>query len=707
MSNAQGQVTCAKIYLDEVKPDKGPVFLNQKYSGLSTSKPVIHRTEQIRHQTGQALKKPADKISAWLKFMEQSSEKRAGQPAVLARIKESYHEKYVTKAENVPEGFFDLQVRIAREQGRGKLELTPEMRKTRVDRAIQDQKKSLDDWIEYFFSSDSKHYPMWAKYWSLQSLVKLTNYDVETGKFGNRKDSMLPFPELNRAAFATVVDAIIKKVNGKELSNIKDPEMLKLLEKTSFADLYGRALFLESQKKMDLTSTEGRWVTYPQGSDPKALVESLREMSTGWCTAGEATAKSQLADGDFHVFYTKDEDGKIRVPRLAIRMDGSSIAEVRGVGKDQNLDAKIAETSILQDKLNAFGPEGQAYQTKTAHMKRLTEIEKHHLRGEKLSKEDLRFLYEIDTSIMGFGYDKDPRILEIIGGRNIKSDLATALGIKESEISFTKEEALRGGMKYHYGDLDLSDLQSAVGLNLPEMIRGDLKLTRVESARGLKLPKKIGGDVNLTRLKSADGLKLPDAIGGSLLLHCLQSAHGLKLPEKIGGSLVFSDLKSADGLKLPDAIGGNLVLSSLQSADGLKFPDTIGGDLQLNSLQSADGLKLPKKVEGNLCFNSLQAAVDLRLPEKIGGSLFLYSLELADGLKFPDSIGGDLLLNGLKSAMGLILPRKIGGNLYLFSLASSNGLVLSNSTIRTLTIRRSLVTANLLLQFQGELKVLD
>ena len=52
---------------------------------------------------------------------------------------------------------------------------------------------------------------------------------------------------------------------------------------------------------------QGEWIKYEQGSDAKPLYESLQGHGTGWCTAGESTAETQLKAGDFYVFYTKDK----------------------------------------------------------------------------------------------------------------------------------------------------------------------------------------------------------------------------------------------------------------------------------------------------------------------------------------------------------------------------------------------------------------
>lgn len=63
---------------------------------------------------------------------------------------------------------------------------------------------------------------------------------------------------------------------------------------------------------------------------------------------------------------------------------------------------------------------------------------------------------------------------------------------------------MSGDISYHYGDLDLSDLTSAEGLELPETVGGDLYLRSLTSAEGLKLPKSVGRDLNLSGLTSAE-----------------------------------------------------------------------------------------------------------------------------------------------------------------------------------------------------------
>ena len=52
----------------------------------------------------------------------------------------------------------------------------------------------------------------------------------------------------------------------------------------------------------------------------------------------------------------------------------------------------------------------------------------------------------------------------------------------------------------HEGDLDLSDVTSPEGLELPDKVTGNLDLRGLTSAEGLKLPLHVGGDIRLSSL---------------------------------------------------------------------------------------------------------------------------------------------------------------------------------------------------------------
>jgi hypothetical protein len=232
--------------------------------------------------------------------------------------------------------------------------------------------------------------------------------------------------------------------------------------------------------------TEGEWVKYPRNSDHMILFNSLYGKGTGWCTAsGEQTANIQLLIGDFFVYYTKDDEEKYTIPRLAIRMEDSRIAEIRGVADNQNIDSIIANTTVLDDKLKEFGAEGEKYKKRSSDMKRLTEIEFKNNQESLLDLDELRFLYEIDSKIDGFGYDKDPRIEEIRNSRNNRRDLSQIFSCYESEISLTVDELITNKTRYHYGDI-IYNGTTAKGFENLEWVFGNMIMNSLTSAVGFE-----------------------------------------------------------------------------------------------------------------------------------------------------------------------------------------------------------------------------
>ena len=594
-------------------------------------------------------------------------------------LKSFYYDLYVIKPENIPDAYFQNQVRLAKELGYGNIKLTAEAKKGMIEEVIDDQKKTLDKWIEYFlYDEESKSYEMWEKYWVFQGLQSLGKYDKETSKFSKRdKTTVYPFPSVEREYIFTTLKLMEDFLKDKK----SEEDIKQALSTGNFKLLYEyvikQSLFREEQQS---NSTDGKWIKYEQGSDYNILRNSLQGYYTGWCTAaGENFAKDQLEDGDFYVYYTLDENGDAKVPRIAIRMDGKNkIGEIRGISGKQNMEPEMMP--ILEEKLKEF-PDRDKYLKKEHDMKLLTLIDKKVNNNIELNLGELKFLYETDGKITGFGYGKDPRIEEIKRKRNERRDYSLIFNVKEEEVALSQEEYLNNPEKFKFclGSIDLSSLTSAEGLVLPESIGGTIDLRSLTSAEGLVLPKSIGGGIDLDSLTSAEGLVLPESIGGGIVLRSLTSAEGLVLPESIDGNIVLRSLTSAEGLVLPESIGGSIDLRSLTSAEGLVLPESIGDDIVLSSLTSAEGLVLPESIGGKIYLNSLTSADGLVLPESIGGSIVLNSLTSAVGLVLPQHVDGDIYLNSLTSADGLVLPESIGGNIILDSLTSADGLVLPES----------------------------
>ena len=529
-------------------------------------------------------------------------------------LKSFYYDLYVIKPENIPDAYFQNQVRLARERGYGNIELTEEDKRRMTEEVIDDQRKSLDKWIEYFlYDEESKSYEMWEKYWVFQGLQNLGKYDKENGKFSKRdKSTVYPFPPVEREYIFTTLKLMEDFLKDKK----GDEDIKQALSTGNFKLLYEyviRQSFLKGEHQGN--STDGKWIKYEQGSDYNILRNSLQGYYTGWCTAaGENFAKDQLAGGDFYVYYSLDKNGEAKVPRIAIRMDGKDkIGEIRGIADNQNMEPEMMP--ILEEKLKEF-PDRDKYLKKEHDMKLLTLIDKKVNNNIELTLDELKFLYEIDGKITGFGYWEDPRIEEIKRKRNKRRDYSLIFNVKEEEVALFKEEWEKSPDKFKVlnDNLDLSHYNNLDNIVLPKYISGNLNLSSLSNANGIVFPQQVGGDLELNKLTNAEGLVLPESIGGSILLFSIANAKGLVLPKSIGDDIILDSITNAEGLVLPKSIGGEISLDSLTNAEGLVLPESIGDDIYLGALTNARGLVLPKSIGGRIALSSLRTTEDLKLP---------------------------------------------------------------------------------------------
>ncbi len=344
-------------------------------------------------------------------------------------------------------------------------------------------------------------------------------------------------------------------------------EKVKRFAQLSFSKQYAEGMSQAGEITAEMREeTRGEWKKYQQETDPTALWSSLQNKGTAWCTKGFATAKTQLEGGDFYVYYTLDKKGQATIPRLAIRMNGDNqIGEIRGLAdSDQNIEANMLE--IMEEKMSGFDEkEVDKYKKKSADMKYLTEITDKVKKEKELTKDDLRFLYEMDEKIQGFGYKKDPRIKEILDNRNIKEDLAFVLDFKPEQISTTTEEFLNGeDIVYHHGNLDLDSLEELPeNIKFPETVNGNLYFGSLT-----ELPE------NFEFLKTVRGLYF-----GSLT----ELPENFEFPKTVNGYL---DLRSLTGLP-----------------DDVKFPETVQGKIYVGDLSQEQTDELQNKYP-NLTFEN-------------------------------------------------------------------------------------------------------
>ncbi len=686
--------------------ESGEQFLHRKDPKLHTTVPVEHEDVRRRiareHEIAEkkslgeesfqippVSQKPADKIANFLEVIKKTHMGHKDDPRVTERIKEFYYENYVIKPADIPESYFDNQRRLAREQGQGDIEITPEVRRQANETIISDQKSTLDTWLNYFTSSDSENIPMWAKYWSFTGMLKLATFDKQSHSFAVRdKTTVAPFPDLNREALAYVVDHMVKKY-GKEYLDRQDeitktqrkieqieryeqqakviktgidakgrqvkPAVLEQLRNNleeaptpeqraslqeemvtlkqqqekllgidglpgedrdvlateEFGKLYAFAIDkITPTEENELLSTNGVWAKYSQGSDHMPLVRSLQGHGTGWCTAGESTAQTHLQGGDFYVFYSygrNDKPNKPSIPRVAIRMQGNSIAEVRGIADQQNLDPYMGE--VVEKKLTEF-PDGQTYKKKVSDMRKLTAIEKKVQMKQNLDATELVFLYEVDSTIEGFGYKKDPRIAELRSQRNPLEDMPIVFGCAPDQIAQSISE-IKPGTKAYVGPLEkgiFNILENAgvehvytsfpegkirrqkleIGGKSKQQLVAEMKQQginiyeyaqqMIDSPDFTTLPRK--DDVDLVRLKVQD-LGLGDDYPTINQIYVRASELGLKLcPPEVGLQLRLKDTNQPLGewyyigmKQIADRDGRPLVFKLGRDEDGLWLGD--------------------------------------------------------------------------------------------------------------------------------------
>ena len=169
---------------------------------------------------------PGERIEAYMSrlenvFLHPDTAKRERN---IDMLRPRIYDALLIKRENFPESYFELQKRVARERGQAVEEIPEAVREQMMDVAIQDQRASLDAWIDYLSSNDAV-YPPWFKYYAFTQITKLSQFDKERGEFKKRTDTTVaPFPDIYREPLAQIADIYEKvKADNKNLKETRDP----------------------------------------------------------------------------------------------------------------------------------------------------------------------------------------------------------------------------------------------------------------------------------------------------------------------------------------------------------------------------------------------------------------------------------------------------------------------------------------------------
>ena len=170
---------------------EGEKFLLKLYKELYNEQSVKHSSTKSDNKY-EAVKKYIDRLE---RVHEKAINHKTDTGINL--LKDFYYDKYVIKKEDIPESYIKYLDKVQFDQYG--IHMNEYQKEEKKDLIIENQKKSLDEWLDYFMSEDAKFYPTWAKYWAFQGMLTIGNYDTNKGIYNKRsKTTVAPFPELDR-----------------------------------------------------------------------------------------------------------------------------------------------------------------------------------------------------------------------------------------------------------------------------------------------------------------------------------------------------------------------------------------------------------------------------------------------------------------------------------------------------------------------------
>lgn len=487
------------------------------------------------------------------------------------------------------------------------------------DRVIGEYKKAqldtIKQWTDYLSQSD---YSDAFKYLMLDAVLT-NNYNFKTDEYQKRNKKTIrnftPFDAGTLAElYASESNALLKdyvKIQVENTANIVDTSKFS-------------------------STGEGEWLKFNGGSETseEEIAQNANKLSqlvqnTYWCT--KTNAKGQLEDGDFYVYATKNTDGSYS-PRVAVRMEGDQVGEVRGnASAKQDLEPEmlpVAEKFLKEEIPNNSGKQwldSIAYNTK---VKDYTEK----IKGKTLDLADIREYADILKDAQKYSVDYGENGLVTTLNETIKkAKFSVPVAFNSKEIN-AETVALIGN--FEFPDLDRADLGDL------QIITGDAYFYGAKNIKVEKL-KSIGGDVVLNESYIED-LGSIETIGGSLYLRGSQVT-SLGSLQSIGGDVVF-------------------VSSKLENLGALK---SIGGKADFRS-SKVSNLGALENIGWNAFFTN-SSVTDLKNLKNIGGDLDLGGSSVTS-LGSLENIGGDAIFEDLSGAYLDTEPSRITKPTYLTTL---------------------------------------
>ena len=313
--------------------------------------------EGIISKRASTSKEKLEIVLAYIEKISKVQDKSLEKEEYLKRIKKLYYRRYIIKESEIPNSYFEFLSKRYLEEGTGhldlinpKTDLEKEVRKMHVEEIIHTETSSIDAWLDYLMSRESDYIPTWAKVWAFIGMLDIGTINKDSGNFNRRsKETIAPFVNINSEILGKSVEYL--KMRLKLIPEEYPDEEIKILASSeSFYQIYGKMLAKVTNIKTN--GNEGIWIKYKEKSkeDALKLYESLQGYNTGWCTASsKETAINQVCGGgsypggNFYVYYSLNQTGEYKIPRLAIRMSQNEIGEIRGIASNQNIESEMEE----------------------------------------------------------------------------------------------------------------------------------------------------------------------------------------------------------------------------------------------------------------------------------------------------------------------------------------------------------------------------
>ena len=501
------------------------------------------------------------------------------------------------------------------------------MRDAFIDKYKSTQRETIDQWKSYLSESD---YNDAFKYLILDAILT-NNYDFKTDKYTKRASNTIRnFTPFDAGTLAALYASDSKKLL-KDYVEIQAQNTNNIVESSSY-----------------VSTSEGEWVKFEGGTSVSnevrtANANKLSQMvqNTYWCT--KTNAKSQLDGGDFYVYATKNKDGEYE-PRVAVRMQGNEVGEVRGnASSKQDLEPDmlpVADKFLKENIPNNSGKkwlDSIEYNTK---VKDLTDK----IDGKVIDEQSLQEYFEIikDANKFKVDYGENGLVTKLKNVfKDAKFDFPIARNLRE----------LRPNTVLFIGNFKpLEEVQSNL---FPKYVEGYANfensqvtdLGRLQSIGGYA----YFGDSQVTDLGSLQ------SIGGYASFENSQVTD-LGSLQSIGGDANFEDSQVTElgGLQ---SIGGDASFGDSQVTE-LGGLQSIGGDASFGDSQVTELGRL-QSIGGGANFRDSQVT-DLGSLQSIGGDANFEDSQVTD-LGSLQSIGGHASF-GYSQVTELGGLQSIGGN---------------------------------------------